>query len=91
VYQLCRNHENRFNHYGPHYAGIQKDAEEADGLCLDSQDSTGRPLVVLYSADLDATLEQIREAGGRIIKEPFEFPGGRRFHFEDPGDNELTA
>jgi predicted enzyme related to lactoylglutathione lyase len=48
-------------------------------------------LVVLYSNDLERTLTRVREAGGRIVKEPFEFPGGRRFHFEDPSGNELAV
>ena len=31
------------------------------------------------------------EAGGTIVKEPFSFPGGRRFHFADPSGNELAV
>lgn len=27
--------------------------------------------------------------GGEIVNEPYEFPGGRRFHFLDPSGNEL--
>jgi hypothetical protein len=44
-----------------------------------------------YPNDLETTLAQVREAGGRILREPFGFPGGRRFHFEDPSGNELAA
>lgn len=51
----------------------------------------GGPLVVLYSVDLDATIERVRGAGGTIVTEPFEFPGGRRFHFTDPSGNELAV
>jgi predicted enzyme related to lactoylglutathione lyase len=83
-----------FTDYGPEYAGIQKPggAEgEAGGFRLDSQASTGGPLVILYSDDLDATLERVRAAGGRIVTEPFDFPGGRRFHFADPSGNELAV
>ena len=47
--------------------------------------------VILYSEDLDATLERVRAAGGRIVTEPFDFPGGRRFHFTDPSGNELAV
>ncbi len=46
---------------------------------------------MLYSSDLDATLARVRAAGGEILKEPFEFPGGRRFHFVDPTGNELAV
>jgi predicted enzyme related to lactoylglutathione lyase len=81
----------KFNDYGPGYAGIQKHGGEAGGLQLEPEVSTGGPLVVLYSNDLERTLTRVREAGGRIVKEPFEFPGGRRFHFEDPSGNELAV
>ncbi|MAE71820.1 MAG: glyoxalase [Gemmatimonadetes bacterium] len=81
----------KFNDYGAGYAGIRKQGGEAGGLRLEAKVSTGGPLVILYSNDLDATLAGVREAGGRIAKEPFGFPGGRRFHFEDPSGNELAV
>lgn len=79
----------KFNDYGPGYAGIQKEGGEAGGLSLGSRVTTGGPLVILYSAGLASTLQAVREAGGVISKEPFEFPGGRRFQFRDPDGNEL--
>ena len=81
----------KFNDYGPAYAGIQKQGGEAGGLSLEAEVSSGGPLVILYSDDLDTTLGKVREAGGRIAKDPFDFPGGRRFHFEDPSGNELAV
>lgn len=80
-----------FNDYGPGYAGIRKGDGEIGGLRLDADASTGGPLVILYSEDLDASLERVREAEGHITAEPFEFPGGRRFQFEDPSGNELAV
>ena len=80
-----------FSDYGPDYAGIKKEGGEAGGFRLDSAVSTGGPLVILYSENLDLTLTRVRDAGGRITKEPFEFPGGRRFQFEDPSGNELAV
>ena len=60
------------------------------GLRLDSEVRTGGgPLVLLYSADLDASAEAVRRAGGQVVSGPYEFPGGRRFHFTDPSGNEL--
>jgi predicted enzyme related to lactoylglutathione lyase len=47
-------------------------------------------LVILYSDDLDASEQAVRAAGGEISVEPFEFPGGKRFHFVDPSGNELA-
>lgn len=80
-----------FNDYGPTYAGIQGEAREQGGLCQgDAQRGRG-PLVILYSADLETTLKAVEAAGGTITTPPFEFPGGRRFHFSDPGGNELAV
>jgi len=81
----------KFNDYGPGYAGIQKQGGEVGGLRLEPKVSAGGPLVILYSHDLDTTLIKVRKAGERIAKEPFDFPGGRRFHFEDPSGNELAV
>ena len=82
-----------FNDYGPTYAGIRKPGEdgEAGGFRLEQDVAKGGPLVVLYSSDLDSTLRRVREAGGKIAKEPFDFPGGRRFQFFDPSGNELAV
>lgn len=81
----------QFNDYGPEYAGIQGRGGEVGGFRLDTEVATGGPLVILYSDDLDMTVAKVRDAGGRIVTEPFEFPGGRRFHFHDPSGNELAV
>lgn len=81
----------KFNDYGPGYAGIRKPGGEAGGLRLAPEAASGGPLVILYSSDLEASLARVREAGGRITTEPFDFPGGRRFHFQDPSGNELAV
>ncbi len=80
-----------FNDYGPQYAGIRGAAGgEVGGLRLDPRPRTGGgPLVLLYSADLDRSVEAVRAAGGTVAVEPYGFPGGRRFHFADPSGNEL--
>jgi hypothetical protein len=80
-----------FNDYGPDYAGIRGQGREAGGLCKATEVHTGGPLVVLYSTKLDDTLRRVKEAGGRVVKDPFTFPGGRRFHFADPSGNELAV
>jgi len=81
----------QFNDYGPEYSGIRKDGGEAGGLRLVSEVIQGGPLVILYSRDLDLSVRKVRDAGGRITKESFSFPGGRRFHFADPSGNELAV
>ena len=80
-----------FNDYGPDYAGIQGQGREVAGLRQDAHVRPGGPLVVLYSRTLDDTMSKVKKAGGRIVKEPFSFPGGRRFHFSDPSGNELAV
>jgi uncharacterized protein len=52
---------------------------------------SGLPLVIVYSDDLDATLAAVRAGGGQVTEGPYEFPGGRRFHFTDPAGNELAV
>ena len=47
--------------------------------------------MVIYAVDLEKTQQAVIEAGGTIVREPFEFPGGRRFHFTDPSRNELAV
>jgi len=82
----------QFNDYGPEYAGIQHpegEAAEVGGLRLGKQTSPGGPLVLLYSTDLDLTVSAVTQAGGTVVAGPYEFPGGRRFHFTDPSGNEL--
>jgi uncharacterized protein len=82
----------KFNDYGPEYAGIQRNGGgEVGGIRQAVVVQRGGPLVILFSTDLEASVEAVQGAGGRIVKEPFEFPGGRRFQFTDPAGNELAV
>jgi predicted enzyme related to lactoylglutathione lyase len=83
-----------FNAYGPGYAGFmdgRRGDMEAGGMRLEEKVAVGGALVILYSSDLEETLSRVRKAGGKITKEIFEFPGGRRFQFEDPSGLELAV
>lgn len=57
----------------------------------------GRPvtapgvLVVLYADDLETAAAAVTAAGGTLVKLPYPFPGGRRFHFLDPNGTELAV
>lgn len=78
-----------FTGYGPHYAafdnaGLDGGIEAADG-------PQKPPLVILYAPDLDAAEAAVRAAGGEITVAQFDFPGGRRFHFREPGGNVLAV
>ncbi len=84
-----------FNDYGPGpaYVGIRgvgtADEAEVGGFRLDDEVTPGGPLVLLYSSDLEASVRAVRDAGGEVVEGPYDFPGGRRFHFRDPSGNEL--
>lgn len=61
------------------------------GLQADPDEATTAPLVVVQVDDLQLSLQAVVKAGGVLTKEPFSFPGGRRFHFRDPSGNELAV
>ncbi len=76
--------------YGPDYTSFE-DGRLTGGFRAEKEIVRGGALVVLYSTDLEAIEREIKESGGRIVQEIFEFPGGRRFHFLDPSGNELAV
>jgi uncharacterized protein len=78
-----------FTDYGPDYASFH-DGRMAGGFSKELRAGNG-VLLVLYSSDLDAMQQKVLAAGGRIVKDTFPFPGGRRFHFSDPNGNELAV
>jgi predicted enzyme related to lactoylglutathione lyase len=80
----------RFTDYGPEYCEFQ-DGRLTGGFTTEGAPQPGGPLVVLYGDDLPALSEAIREAGGKISRSIFDFPGGQRFHFVDPNGYELAV
>ena len=76
--------------FGPSYAATTSGYTDV-GLQADPSEASVAPLPVIEVADLEATLEAVRAAGGTIVRPIFAFPGGRRFHFVDPSGNELAA
>ena len=58
---------------------------------LKSTTASGATLIIFYSERLEETLAQVKQAGGDIVQETFDFPGGRRFHFSDPNGNEFAV
>jgi uncharacterized protein len=79
-----------FEDYGPDYTSF-KDGRIAGGFSRGPGSSGSGPLIVIFVDDLQSAEKQIAEAGGRISKPIFSFPGGSRFHFTDPCGNELAA
>jgi predicted enzyme related to lactoylglutathione lyase len=77
-----------YQDWGEGYADT-KDSGVGSGLNREAPGAA--PLVVLYAVDLEGTRARIVAGGGTIVREIFEFPGGRRFHFRDPAGNELAV
>ena len=82
-----------FEEYGADYCAFS--GQGLDGGFyrseLYSSTQSGAALLVFYSENLEHTLARIEAAGGRIVTPIFEFPGGRRFHFSEPSDNEFAV
>ena len=79
-----------FTDYGPEYTSFT-DGRLSGGFALAPEVAAGGPLIVLYATNLEEIEASIKESGGQIVREIFEFPGGRRFHFTDPSGNELAV
>ena len=78
-----------FVDYGPDYAAFSEGLD--GGLSGDPADGVTKPVVVLFTRDLEAMLARVEAAGGKVIRPIFSFPGGRRFHFLDPAGNEMAV
>lgn len=78
-----------FTDYGPDYCEFT-DGHMTGGFSKGDVASSGGPLVVLYGDDLNALMERVKSAGGKIAQPVFDFPGGQRFHFTDPDGYELA-
>lgn len=82
-------HEHTF--YGDSYV----DVHVGDGFTVAFETVTTAavppPLAIFQVGDLDQARETVTAAGGVVTVEPFDFPGGRRFQFREPGGNELAV
>ncbi|BEV10940.1 VOC family protein [Asticcacaulis sp. DW145] len=76
----------RFIDYGPTYAALSEAGLDGG---FDADNGPVKPLVILYSENLEASRDTVVTAGGQLTQDIFSFPGGRRFHFTDPSGNEL--
>ena len=81
-----------FEDFGPDYCAFAERGLDGGFYRADLYSTTinGAALVVFYSEKLDKMPELIVRLGGQISKPIFSFPGGRRFHFSDPGGSEFA-
>lgn len=82
-----------FEDYGPDYAAFSDQGLDGGFFSseLAARTDQGSALVVFYSDRLEDTLAKVQAAGGEVVKPIFAFPGGRRFHFTEPGGNEFAV
>lgn len=79
-----------FQDYGPDYAAMTNAGLDG-GLQSDPEHAGAPPLVIVKADDLEAAEAWVKAAGGTVTRPIFVFPGGRRFHFREPGGNELAV
>ena len=75
--------------YGPSYDGL--DGAGIDGGIDQTPERVAATMAIIRTGDLDDAERRVVAAGGVITRPQFDFPGGRRFHFREPGGNELAV
>ena len=78
----------KFTDFGPDYTAFNDGSLE--GGFEKGKVTKGGPLVIIYSDNLESSIKVLINNGGTISKDIFKFPGGRRFHFNDPAGNQLA-
>ncbi len=78
-----------FKDYGPAYAEIIE-AGVLGGL-TDGGDRSAAPLIGIRTDDIAAAQRAIEAAGGTITRPAYDYPGGQRFYFREPGGNEMLV
>jgi predicted enzyme related to lactoylglutathione lyase len=76
--------------FAPSYAGTMGMGTDL-GLDADPNERSAAPLPGIAVDDLEAALAAVTAAGAQITRPIFAFPGGRRFHFREPGGNEISV
>ncbi|WP_193334510.1 VOC family protein [Devosia beringensis] len=75
--------------YGPDYDAI--DGAGIDGGVDQAEGRVASTMAIVRTDDLDDAERRVLAAGAVITRAQFDFPGGRRFHFREPGGNELAV
>lgn len=76
-----------FTDYGPGYAAVEGGPVE---LGFAAAETVAPPLPTFETDALEEALQAVVDAGGRVVKPIFAYPGGRRFEFLDPSGNRVA-
>ena len=78
-----------FTAYGGSYLAFENAGMDGG---LDGKGPVANGVLVVIKADnLEEAQARVEKAGGKIVQDIFSFPGGRRFHFVEPGGNEMAV
>ncbi|HYM33864.1 MAG TPA: VOC family protein [Steroidobacteraceae bacterium] len=80
----------KYQDWGDEYSDTQSSGVNS-GLNAGTDHRPRAPLPVVYADDLTEVRSNILANHGKVTREIFSFPGGRRFHFLDPAGNELAV
>jgi predicted enzyme related to lactoylglutathione lyase len=82
-----------FQDYGPDYAAFDDGRTTGGFFAADMtwSGAEGCPLVVFYSPELEMTRSDVVRLEAKVTRDIFDFPGGRRFHFQAPGGGEFAV
>lgn len=83
----------KFTDYGPEYCDFANEGLSGGFFKSNKKATTetGSALIIFYSKNLEGTQKKVEDAGGKIVKPLYSFPGGRRFHFTEPSGNEFAV
>lgn len=78
-----------FVDYGGTYAEI-RGAGLLFGVNADTADRSVAPIPVIRAADIEKAEKAVIAAGGVITRPIYDYPGGKRFFFREPGGSEMA-
>jgi predicted enzyme related to lactoylglutathione lyase len=79
-----------FKNYGPEYDEIHG-ADVIGGINGDPDDRPTAPLIGIHTDDIAKAEEAVVAAGAVITRKTYDFPGGKRFYFREPGGSEMMV
>ena len=79
-----------FVDFGDSYTEVH-DAGLLWGLNADKGDNSTAPVPVIRTKDIAKAEKEVVAAGGTITRKTYDFPGGQRFFFREPGGSECAV